>query len=129
MKSWTKQKFSFSKHVMIYVLCTCFFCPVLGWGVQEMDTKKEESVSEKICIDSPKTALLIIDIQNDYFPEGKFELTASIEASLQAKKALAFFRQNGLHVIHIQHETTQDPAPFFAPNTEGQKIHENVNIL
>ena len=126
MKSWAKQRLSLSRNVMISVLCTYLLCPVLGCGEKEMETKKGNSVSEEIYVDSPKTALLIIDIQNDYFPEGKFELTASMEASVQAKKALAFFRQNGLHVIHIQHETTQDPAPFFAPNTEGQKIHENV---
>jgi len=31
------------------------------------------------------TALLLIDIQNDYFPGGKMELAGSLEASLRAR--------------------------------------------
>lgn len=72
------------------------------------------------------TALLIIDIQNDYFPGGKMELEGAIEASLQAKKILNYFRHQQNLVTHIQHIATRPNATFFLPNTEGVEIHTNV---
>ena len=108
-------------NIMIFLLCTFISCHFSGCGLKEMGT-----ISRKEYIDSPKTALLIIDIQYDYFPGGKFELKGVEEASIRAKKVLEFFRKKDLHIIHIQHESTEDPPSVFAPNSEGQKIHENV---
>lgn len=72
------------------------------------------------------TALLIIDIQNDYFPGGRMELVGSPAASLEAKALLQAFRARGLPVIHVQHLSTRPGATFFLPDTEGVRIHENV---
>jgi nicotinamidase-related amidase len=72
------------------------------------------------------TALLLIDIQNDYFPGGKMELAGSLEASLRAREILAFFRGKHLPVVHIQHVAARPGATFFLPDTEGVKIHPNV---
>lgn len=71
-------------------------------------------------------ALLLIDIQNDYFPGGKMELAGSIEAGIQAGKLLQMFRQKSLPVIHIQHLSLRQGATFLLPNTKGVHIHENV---
>ncbi len=49
-----------------------------------------------------KTALLIIDIQNDYFPEGKMELVGSVEAAAAAARVLAAFRRQAWSVFHVQ---------------------------
>lgn len=73
-----------------------------------------------------KTALILIDIQNDYFPGGKMELEASIEASQHARELLAFFRDQHLPLIHIQHIATKPTATFFQPNTDGVKHHANI---
>ena len=73
-----------------------------------------------------KPALIIIDIQNDYFPGGKMELEGSPEASLQAAKLLASFRAKGLPLVHIQHVSNRPGASFFLPGTEGVNIHANV---
>ena len=73
-----------------------------------------------------KPALIIIDIQNDYFPGGKMELEGSIDASLQAAKLLDAFRAKGLPLVHIQHVSNRPGASFFLPDTEGVKIHANV---
>ncbi|MCE1248035.1 MAG: cysteine hydrolase [Firmicutes bacterium] len=73
-----------------------------------------------------KTALLIVDIQNDYFPGGKMELSGSEEASLKAKSILEHFRKSGLPVIHIQHISVREGSTFFIPDTTGVKIHKNV---
>ena len=71
-------------------------------------------------------ALLIIDIQNDYFPGGKNELVNSTGASLKAKELLKTFRQKNLPVIHIQHLSVRPGSAFFVPNTTGAEIHANV---
>ena len=76
-----------------------------------------------------KTALLVVDIQNDYFPKGKMELEGSIEASLRAKEILELIRAEKLPVIFIQHISVQKGAAFFLPDTEGVLIHENVRPL
>ena len=71
-------------------------------------------------------ALIIVDIQNDYFEGGANPLAGSIEASLKAKEILNIFREKLYPVIHIQHLSTRPEATFFVPNTFGADIHENV---
>jgi nicotinamidase-related amidase len=71
-------------------------------------------------------ALLLIDIQNDYFPGGAMELVGSPQAGMQGGKLLATFRQKSLPVIHVQHISTRPGATFFLPDTAGVRIHESV---
>ena len=75
------------------------------------------------------TALLLIDIQNDYFPSGKMELEGSLEASSRAREILGFFREKGWPLVHIQHIAARPGATFFLPDTEGVKIQQNVEPL
>lgn len=75
------------------------------------------------------TALLLIDIQNDYFPGGKMELEGSLLAGEQAKKVLTFFRGKNWPLIHIQHLSARPGATFFIPGTEGVEIHPTVHPL
>ncbi len=70
------------------------------------------------------TALLIIDVQNDYFPGGKMELPEAVKAVDRIKVILDEFRRQGLPVIHIEHESVNEGATFFLPGTQGQKIHD-----
>ncbi len=72
------------------------------------------------------TGLLLIDIQNDYFPNGKMELKGSEQAGRIAGQLLSFFRKHGQPVIHIQHISLQEGAPFFHPDTAGVEIHTSV---
>lgn len=74
-------------------------------------------------------ALLIIDIQNDYFDGGANPLNGSIEASLQARKIVERFRISGLPVVHIRHLSTRPGSKFFIPDTYGAEIHESVTPL
>lgn len=68
----------------------------------------------------------MIDIQNDYFPGGRMELSGSLEASLRAREALEHFRKTGDAIFHIQHVSLHPGAAFFLPDTGGVQIHENV---
>ncbi len=74
-------------------------------------------------------ALLLIDIQNDYFPGGAMELVGSELAGERAGKLLAAFRKNSRPVIHVQHISTRAGATFFLPNTFGAEIHRSVAPL
>lgn len=71
-------------------------------------------------------ALLLIDLQNDYFPGGAMELVGSPAAVEQAGRLLDAFRQKSRPVIHIQHISTRPGATFFLLDTEGVKIHARV---
>jgi nicotinamidase-related amidase len=73
-----------------------------------------------------KTALLIIDIQKDYFPGGKMELVNPLEAAKKAYSLLQCFREHGGRHIHIQHIALKPDAAFFVRGTEGSDIHDAV---
>ena len=72
------------------------------------------------------TALLIVDIQNDYFPGGAMENVGATEAASHAALLLEAYRRKSLPVIHIQHIATRPGATFFRPDTAGAEIHESV---
>lgn len=76
-----------------------------------------------------KTALLIIDLQNDYFPYGKMELNGSLNASLKTKEILEHFRKLALLVVHVQHIAARSGSTFFLPGTSGVEIHDSVKPI
>ena len=73
-----------------------------------------------------KTALLLIDIQNDYFPSGKMELVNPLEAAKKAYMLLQCFREHGGYHVHIQHVSLKPDAAFFVKGTSGSDIHDSV---
>lgn len=75
------------------------------------------------------TALILIDIQNDYFENGAMTLVNSEKAGENAKKVLEVFRSKYLSVVHIQHIATRPDATFFLPNTLGAEINVAVKPL
>ncbi|MBV6880465.1 cysteine hydrolase family protein [Epilithonimonas ginsengisoli] len=75
-----------------------------------------------------KQALIIIDIQNDYFEGGSFPLASPLEASINASKVLKYFRKKDLPIVHIQH-LSPNGSPFMVTGTTGAEIHENVRPL
>ena len=74
-------------------------------------------------------ALLLIDIQNDYFPGGNMELVGMTRAATRAGKILAAFRQAGRPRFHVQHLAKRPDATFFRPDTVGVEIHASVRPL
>jgi nicotinamidase-related amidase len=61
------------------------------------------------------TALLLIDIQDFYFPGGRSALKNPGKASLNAQKILKKFRENSMLVVHVRHNAES-----------GAEIHEHV---
>lgn len=74
------------------------------------------------------TALLVIDIQNDYFPGGQFPLWQPEETLRNIVKAVERLQEAGAKVILVQHvaDAKQGPAPFFNDGTQGVKLHERI---
>lgn len=102
---------------VIFTFIVYCFSLYLGFSQQKPETKKMNK------------ALVLIDIQNDYFENGTMSLVGAEKASLNARQILDKFRSEGLSVIHIQHLATNPAATFFLPGTKGAEIHENVKPI
>jgi nicotinamidase-related amidase len=72
------------------------------------------------------TALLVIDIQNDYFPGGRYPLVNPEAAAKNASILLQCFREHGGHHVHIQHISLKPDAKFFIKGDSGSDIHDLV---
>ncbi len=73
-----------------------------------------------------KRALIIVDIQNDYFPGGKWTLENMDAAAANARRVLEASRAASDVVVHVRHENPTAEAPFFVKGTEGAEINEQV---
>jgi nicotinamidase-related amidase len=76
-----------------------------------------------------KSAIIIIDIQKDYFKGGRNELYRPEQAASNARRALDYYRNNNLPVYHVQHINTREGSAFFLPDTVGTEFHISVNPL
>jgi len=77
--------------------------------------------------DQQKKALLIIDIQEFYFPEGSVPLVNPLEAAINAKELLNVFRNRDLMIIHIRHNASLggDIHPLVMPLENEEVITKN----
>jgi nicotinamidase-related amidase len=71
-------------------------------------------------------ALVIVDIQNDYFPGGRHELAGSEQAAANAATVLEGFRHRAEPIFHVQHVWEGEGPEFFEPGTRGVEIHDAV---
>ena len=76
-----------------------------------------------------KAALILIDLQNDYFPGGAMELADMTRAAAQARDLLGACRQARRPIFHVQHIALGPGATFFRPDTPGVEINESVRPL
>tara|TARA_R110002095_G_scaffold47568_1_gene42381 strand:- start:539 stop:1120 length:582 start_codon:yes stop_codon:yes gene_type:complete len=87
---------------------------------------------EEITMSQPaKRALLVIDLQNDYFPGGKFPLWNAETTLNNIEVAINRAQQAGETVVLIQHvaDAKMGIAPFFNEGTEGVTIHPRIRAL
>jgi nicotinamidase-related amidase len=71
-------------------------------------------------------ALVIVDIQNDYFSGGANPLDGPEGAAANAARLLQSFRDSGEQVVHLQHVWDEPDATFMRPGTPGVEIHDSV---
>lgn len=75
-----------------------------------------------------KPALVVIDVQNDYFEGGAFPLWSAEPALAATENAIRKARAKGLPVVFVQH-IANGASPFFKPETEGVRLHERVRAV
>ncbi|MDY0746828.1 isochorismatase family protein [Paucibacter sp. R3-3] len=75
-----------------------------------------------------RPALIVIDIQNDYFEGGAFPLWNARETLAAASRAAGLARDKGLPVVFVQH-VARGPAPFFQPDTVGVQLHDEIRAI
>ena len=70
-------------------------------------------------------ALIVIDVQKEYFPGGKVPLFEAEETEARILDAIARARAAGDRVILIRHESPAD-QPIFAAGTTGTEIRDAI---
>jgi nicotinamidase-related amidase len=75
-----------------------------------------------------RKALLLIDLQNDYFPGGLLPLWNTDATLARIEHAIESAKAKGVAVIHVQHiaDPSAGPAPFFNEGTKGADIHPRI---
>lgn len=73
-----------------------------------------------------KSALIMIDIQNEYFPGGACELFQPEQAATKAKQILEYFREHDMPVCHVQHISNYPGATSYMEGSKGTEIHPLV---
>ena len=71
-------------------------------------------------------ALVIVDIQNDYFPGGRNPLEGPEQAAANARELLDGFRSSGEPLVHVQHVWDAPDAEYLQPGTPGFEINDAV---
>jgi nicotinamidase-related amidase len=71
-------------------------------------------------------ALVVVDIQNDYFPGGANPLDGPDAAAAQARALIDAFRASGEQIVHVKHVWDAPDAPYLRPDTPGGEIHDAV---
>lgn len=77
-------------------------------------------------------ALIIVDVQNDYFPDGNLPTCSPIETAQACAQLIKKFRQEGKEVIFVKHiikDSQEKDYPFLIKNTHGSEIHDIVKPL
>lgn len=74
-----------------------------------------------------KKAIIIIDMQNDYFAGGNMELVGIDDALHNTLKLIEFAKEKSYEIFFIQHISLREDATFFLPNSEGMKLHKKFN--
>ena len=72
-----------------------------------------------------KEALIIIDVQNDYFPGGTCELSKPLEAEKKIMEWIDDSRKVGRKIVYIQHINPPDDY-FFLEGTWGVEISDRI---
>ncbi len=73
-----------------------------------------------------RSALIVIDMQNEYFKGGKLELVGIEEAASNARRLLEHFRSGKAPVIYVQHFSAKPDAGAFVPGSVGAEINSSV---
>ena len=73
-------------------------------------------------------ALLVIDLQNDYFPGGAYPLWNTDATLENIERTITRAQQRGVAVIIVQHiaDRSAGISPFFNEGTPGADVHPRI---
>jgi len=72
-------------------------------------------------------ALVVIDIQNDYFANGRFPLWNADATAAQAVRAIELANAKGIPVVLVQHLAhAGGKAPLLNAGTDGAELHPSI---
>jgi len=79
-------------------------------------------------MDYATTALIVIDLQNDYFADGKYPLWNSTTVLDNCVAAIERATTLGMPVVLVQHvaDSSKGISPFFNAGSEGVAIHPRI---
>ncbi len=69
-------------------------------------------------------AILVVDLQNEYWPTGNFPLMGIEAAAANAARVITHARDKGDLVVNIRHE--MPGGPIFVPGSDGAQINAAV---
>jgi nicotinamidase-related amidase len=99
------------KRCIFWIIFTCMICGP-GWSQDNSLRLPEDS-----------TALVLIDIQDFYFPGGLLPLVHPEEAAEKASRVLKFFREKKMLVVHVKHAASKfDGIYSVVQPVEGEKV-------
>jgi nicotinamidase-related amidase len=75
--------------------------------------------------ENPKRALLVIDVQNEYFT-GKLPITYPAGSLANVLSTMDAARDHGVPVVAIQHASPQPDAPVFRKGSKEWELHPEV---
>ncbi|MGE5453802.1 MAG: cysteine hydrolase family protein [Methylocystaceae bacterium] len=78
--------------------------------------------------EQPKRALLVIDVQNEYF-SGKLPISYPVGSLDNIKLLMQNAHKRGLPIILVQHTSPQPDANTFVRNSDGWKLHPDILLL
>lgn len=78
--------------------------------------------------EQPQHALIVIDLQNDYFEGGSYPLWNSQITLENTEAAIQLANERGIPVLVVQHiaNTSNGAAPFFNEGTDGVEVHPRI---
>ena len=74
-----------------------------------------------------KRALLVIDVQNEYFT-GKLPVTYPPGSLINIIKMMKHARRRGIPILVIQHTAQDNDSPIFRKGTDEWNLHHDVAV-
>lgn len=72
-----------------------------------------------------QTAVIVIDIQNEYFAGGKMPIPDGMKALQNSKRLVEFAHKHGMLVFFVRHEGAAD-GPLFAKGSRFAEFHKDL---
>lgn len=76
-----------------------------------------------------KRALIVVDVQNEYFEGGALPITYPPQSFVQIKKAIVEAQQAGIYVVFVQHTSLKEEGGTFVRGSHLWELHDEVKAL